>query len=76
MPGHQLHCSTQNSREWFKKTEGKEGPGSPVQDVLEGLCYAGLLLSNERWLEDNFWSSNSFCPNKQLMVRCQVKHGL
>lgn len=49
---------------------------SPVQDVVQGLCNPRLLFSYKRWLENNLWSTNPFCPNKQLMICCQVKHGL
>lgn len=65
-----------NSRKRFKKIQAKKVTVSPVQNVLKGLCYPSLFIPYERWLEDNFWSSNSFCPNKELVIRCQVKHGL
>lgn len=76
MPDRLIYHSVQNLRKWFWKIEGKEGSVSPVQDVLKGLCYPSLLFPYEGRLEDDFWSSNSFCPNEQLMIGCQVKHGL
>lgn len=76
MPDHQIYHLMYNPKKWFRNTEGKGALLSPVQNVLKGLCYPSLLFAYERRLEDNFWSSNSFCPNKQLMICCQVKHGL
>jgi hypothetical protein len=63
-----------NGESWLGKLRGYHG--SPVQDKMEGLCNPRLLLSYEGWLENNLRSTDPLCPNRQLMIRCQVKHGL
>lgn len=49
---------------------------SPLKDILHSFCYTSLVFSYQGGLEDNLRSPDSFSAKKELVVLCQVKHGL